>query len=339
MDEERHDDETRDPSAGTPLVHPLTRVGLYLLAFLILQILVGLPALMIWAVLSGLGPAILVDGEIPVSALLFVFVCLAPVMVSATLIFLRTLDRRPLRSIGVRWPADGAAGVAREAAWGAGAALGLLGLWIVVAAVPAELRFDGLSESFGFDPATGPAWIPAWLSGTGGGLVVLALYCLGFLIQSGLEEWVFRGYVYRALRERWSWATVAGATSLVFSVLHMRNPGIEPAGLVNTFLLGIVFSAAVEATGSLWPVMAGHGAWNFAMASVLGVPMSGVRVNGMLDFAVDGPGWATGAAYGPEGSWLMTALLVLAAAGMARWVDSREDGSQRPTGASSDPAR
>lgn len=323
MDEESRFEESRGAGGPEPdgresegpAVHPLTRAGLYLAVFLFLQLFVAVPALMIWAVLSRTGPAILVQGEPPVSAFLVVYVCLAPVMVSATLVFLRKLDRRPLASIGARWPADGAVGVAREALWGAGAGVGLLGLWLVAAGLPGELRFAGVSDGFGAD------------AGAGGGAVILGLYLVGFLVQGALEEWVFRGYVYRALRERWSWPTVAGGTSLLFAVLHFMNPGVEPVGLANTFLLGIVLAATVEATGSLWPAAAAHGVWNFTIASVLGLPMSGLHVTALLDLELDGPAWATGGAYGPEGSWLLTGLLVPTVAVAARWVDARREAS------------
>lgn len=326
MDEERSSEESRGtggPGSGGreaegPRVHPLTRAGLYLAAFLFLQVFVAVPALMIWAVLSRTGPANLAQGQPPVSAFLVVYVCLAPVMVSATLVFLRKLDHRPLASIGARWPADGAVGVAREVLWGAGAAGGFLALWLAAASLPGELRFAGVSDGFGAD------------AGAGGGAVLLGLYLVGFLVQGALEEWVFRGYVYRALRERWSWPTVAGGTSLLFAVLHFMNPGVEPVGLANTFLLGIVLAATVEATGSLWPAAAAHGVWNFTIASVLGLPMSGLQVTALFDLELDGRAWATGGVYGPEGSWLLTGLLVPTVAVAAWWVDTRrgapEDG-------------
>ena len=303
----------RPQPAEDPRLHPLTRVGLYLLAFLVLNVVIGVPVVIGWVALTGADPAALAGGEVPLAPFLLVFVFLAPVMVPLTVVFLRGLDRRPLASIGARLPESGAAGAVREAGAGVLVAAGLLGLWLLAAAVPAELEFGGLSAWF----RSGPRWLPGW----GGGAAVLVLYLVGFAIQGALEEWVIRGYVYRALRERWSWAASAGASAAGFALLHGANPSVDPAGLVNTFLLGVALAAAVEVTGTLWAAAAAHGAWNFLMASVLALPVSGVRADGLLDLSVEGPAWATGGSYGPEGSWLLAALIVPLVVGLARRAD------------------
>jgi len=314
MDEDRI---RREPAPeDEPRLHPLTRTGIFLGIFLALQILVGIPATLIWAVLARVPPAAFSDGTVPVAAVLFVYACVAPVLVPVTVAVLRALDRRPLASIGVRLPAGGLAGALRQAGWGAATAAGVLALWLAAVALPATVHAGGPSDRFW----SGPAWLP----GSPGAALVLTLYLVGFVVQAGLEEWVFRGYAYRALRERWSWPTVAGATSLGFGLLHAWNPGIGLAGLLNTFLLGFAFAAAVEGTGTLWPAIAGHGAWNFFLSTVLGLPMSGTNVRGAFDLSVTGPVWATGGDYGPEGSWLLTALLVPVVVALALWVDARQ---------------
>lgn len=312
MDQPRGGREPKSPDDQARL-HPLTRIGLYLLVFLVLNVLVGVPVLFVWTAVVGPGRTAIAGEDLPLSLFLLIFVFLAPVVVPVTAAFLRTLDRRPLASIGARLPASGVAGAARQAAGGAGGAALLLALWLAVAAGPAQVVFGGLSEWF----RSGPSWLP----GPGGGALALTLYLGGFLLQGGLEEWVIRGYVYRALRERWSWAASAGASAAGFSLLHWANPALDPAGLVNTFLLGIALAAAVEATGTLWAAAAAHGAWNFLMASVLTLPVSGIRTDGLLDLAVRGPAWATGGDYGPEGSWLLTALIVPVVVVVAWWAD------------------
>ncbi len=313
----------RGAPTDDPRLHPLTRTGLFLGLFLLVQLLVSVPALLIWTVLTRIPPTAFSGGGMPVSAILFVYVCVAPVIVPATVVVLRKLDHRPLASIGVRLPAAGVAGALRQAAAGAGVAVGVLALWLAVAGVSGALHTgspDGSvwSETF---------WKgPSWLAGSAGAVLVLALYLVGFVIQSGLEEWVFRGYAYHALRERWSWATVAGATSVGFGVLHLWNPDVEMAGLVNTFLLGFAFAASVEGCGTLWPAIAAHGAWNFVLSVVLGLPTSGTTVDGALDLSPGGPQWLTGGAYGPEGSWMLTVLLVPTVVALALWVDRRQRG-------------
>jgi len=320
MDENRAggSDSRRDD----PRLHPLTRTGLFLGLFLLVQVLVSLPALLIWGMVAQVPPSVFAERSLPVSAILVVFACVAPVMVPATLVVLRKLDHRPLSSIGVRLPAGGLMGVLRQAASGVGVAVAVLVLWLGLAGGVGDLQSGGLAGSFWH----GPSWFPGGV----GALVVLGLFLVGFVIQAGLEEWVFRGYAYHALRERWSWATVAGATSLGFGVLHLWNPDVELAGLVNTFLLGFAFAASVEACGTLWPAIAAHGAWNFTLSVVLGLPMSGTTVDGALDLSVTGPAWLTGGGYGPEGSWMLTALLVPTVLGLALWVDRRRGAAHDP---------
>jgi len=306
----------RDTSGDDPRLHPLTRAGLFLGLFLIVQVLVSVPAVLIWAVLTKASPSVFADRTLPVSAVLFLYACMAPVMVPATVVVLRKLDHRSLASIGVRLPAGGLGGALLQAGAGAGAAITALGLWLALVGGIGGLRAGGPGRPFW----EGPTWLP----GGAGAMVVLVFYMVGFAIETGLEEWLFRGYAYRALRERWSWATVAGATSAGFGALHLWNPHVELAGLVNTFLLGFAFAATVEACGTLWPAIAAHCAWNFTMAMVLGLPVSGSTVDGVLDLSVTGPDWLTGGSYGPEGSWMLTVLLVPAIVALALWVDRRD---------------
>lgn len=312
--------EREEPGyGGAPVFHPIGRVTLYLALFLLLQVLIGVPAILLWLALTGTSPETVAGGEIPVAAVLVVYVTLVPVMVPATVVFLHRLDRRPLASIGARWPDRGLDQVAREAGVAALGAGALLLVWLAVVAVVADVQLGGVSESF----RSGHAWFPGATPGPMGGVVGLVVYCLGFLVQGGLEEWIFRGYIYRALRERWSWATAACATAVLFALIHGGNPGVELAGLVNTFLLGIVLGAIVEGTGTLWAAAVAHGVWNYAMSSLLALPVSGGEVWGLLSIELEGPEWATGGAYGPEGSWLLTGLIVVVILGLARWVDQK----------------
>ncbi|HLE85531.1 MAG TPA: CPBP family intramembrane glutamic endopeptidase [Thermoanaerobaculia bacterium] len=315
------DPERRDPSgrgAAPPgHRHPVTRVVLYLSLFLGLQLTVGIPALFIWAILTGVNPLLLARGTEGAAELtLFVYACLAPVVVPLTVVWARRLDGKEPAELGARLPAGGARAAARQSALAAAASAGLLGLWLAAAAGAARLAYGGLAE--GFLDGAGP------FRGAGGGAALLGVLLLAFLVQSGVEEWVFRGYVFRSLRDRWSWASAAGASSLAFAVLHGLNPSVDLAGLVNTFLLGLVLAAVAELTASLLAPIVLHGAWNFLMASVLSLPVSGARLFHLLELEVEGPRAVTGGAYGPEGSWLLTALLAPVVVLLAVRVDRRE---------------
>ncbi len=308
--------ESGGAPSGPPW-HPLVRIALFLVLFLVLEVAVAAIVEGLWSLAAGSAPVLEPPTGTPVTGgyLLLFYVCLAPLLLPLTAMFLRRFDGRAVASLGARLPAGGWAAVARQAvAVGLGAAA-LLGAWL--GGVAAFGRVGSARLAAGFEAGT------AWLPGPAGGSALLALTLLGFLIGGVVEEWVFRGYVYRALRERWSWAGAAGASSLVFALFHLLNPGFEPAALANTLLLGVALAALVEGTGSLAASALAHGTWNFLMGSVLSVPVSGLEVSRLLDLEIAGHPALTGGGYGPEGSWLLTALLVPLVLALALWADRR----------------
>lgn len=308
------------PGGRDPRWHPVARASLYLVLFVFLQLAVGVPVLMIWAVLSDTNLLIMAErGTVPGGLALLVYAALAPVIVAFTAAWARWLDGKTLRDLGVRLPAR----PARQAASSLVAVAAVLGGWLAAVAAFGGVRVGGLAP--GFHEGAGP------FEGAGGGAALLGLLLVGFLVQGGVEEWVFRGYVFHALRERWSWASAAGASSLAFAILHGLNPSVSLPGLVNTFLLGLVLAAVTELSGSLLAPAVLHGWWNYAMACLLSVPVSGVSLFHLLELEVAGPDAVTGGGYGPEGSWALTALLVPVLAVLAARVDRRREA---PEGAS-----
>ena len=183
--------------------------------------------------------------------------------------------------------------------------LALLGVWLAGIALVATIRFGGLSEGF----RAGPAWWP----GPAGGTAALLVLALAFLIQGGTEEWIVRGYIYHALRERWRWWIAALASSLLFSLLHAFNPDVSGVALANIVIAGFVLAELVERSGSLWGAVWAHGAWNFAVACLLSLPVSGFRMFRLLDLSITGSPVLTGGGFGPEGSLLLTGLGLLLA--------------------------
>ena len=101
------------------------------------------------------------------------------------------------------------------------------------------------------------------------------LFCV--MIQSGAEEIVDRCYLYQKLRRRYRWPAVAViVNALVFMSLHMSNPGVTRLGLLQVFLIGILFSLIIYYWDSLWTVIWAHTAWNFSQSIVFGLPNSGI---------------------------------------------------------------
>jgi hypothetical protein len=105
-----------------------------------------------------------------------------------------------------------------------------------------------------------------------------------------------------------------GASAL-FAAAHRTNPNVDMFALVNIFLAGVLLSAAYLRTRSLWFATAVHFGWNWSMASLLDLPVSGLALfdTPLYEPVVGGPAWLTGGAFGPEGGMAATVAFVLAA--------------------------
>ena len=88
------------------------------------------------------------------------------------------------------------------------------------------------------------------------------------------------------------------------------STGEGPLGLLQVFLIGLVFSYSIWKTGALWWAVGFHFAWDWSQSFVFGVADSGLVSPGALLIAKPmGPTWLSGGATGPEGSVLMFAVL------------------------------
>jgi membrane protease YdiL (CAAX protease family) len=299
------------PAAPRPRLHPLLRSGLFLIAYVFVHLLV---TSLVGIFAQGFSGRFFEEGGFGRSSefLLLTIALTAPLIVAVTVLFVRALDRRPLASLGARWPVGGPPRALRQAVTVPLATLALLGAWLAaVLALPPSLamvRFRGTSEVF----ASGPSWWPL------PPILLLPLLLLGFLIQGGLEEWIVRGYVYRALKDRWQPWAAALASSVLFSFLHAANPNVSWVALVNIVLAGMILAALVERSGSLWGATLAHGVWNFSVACLLSVRLSGFEAFHLFDVSIQGDDLLTGGEFGPEGSLALTAFGLLLAVALWR---------------------
>jgi membrane protease YdiL (CAAX protease family) len=79
-----------------------------------------------------------------------------------------------------------------------------------------------------------------------------------------VEETLFRGVLYGALRRHWPFAPAALASGAVFAVGHLSL-----AGAIPYLLLGLLFAYLYERSGSLVAPWAAHGAFNAFNLAVL----------------------------------------------------------------------
>jgi membrane protease YdiL (CAAX protease family) len=169
--------------------------------------------------------------------------------------------------------------------------------------------------------------LAAGIASAGGGLafavnnvtspahVVRSVLASGFLFVFAAlaEEATFRGYPVQTLtRAHWTWLGVF-LTSVPFALAHLSNPNVVPGvTFANTALAGIWLAVAYLRTRSLWFPLGVHWAWNWAMGSLFGLPVSGLQLVGapLLKAKDLGPAWLTGGSYGLEGGIASTIALI-----------------------------
>ncbi|MCO6436320.1 MAG: DUF418 domain-containing protein [Phycisphaerae bacterium] len=130
------------------------------------------------------------------------------------------------------------------------------------------------------------------------------------LALATFEEVAFRGYAYQTLCQ-WNRFGAIALCGIGFVGIHLPNPGgMGAAAMVNMFLFHLLLVGLLARAGTLWPLVGLHAAWNFAIGTLLGLSVSGDATDrSLLDARVSANAW-TGSAFGPEGGWLITLVLV-----------------------------
>jgi membrane protease YdiL (CAAX protease family) len=139
-----------------------------------------------------------------------------------------------------------------------------------------------------------------------------ALYGFGFIIVALEEEFHYRGYGLSTLTKGIGFWPAAIASSAVFGYSHLANSGENWLGAFNASAGGLLFCLLLRRSGDLWMPIGFHASWDWTQTYFYGVPDSGHVLPGHL-FSGNffGPRWLTGGTVGPEGSVLLTLLLIL----------------------------
>ena len=185
-----------------------------------------------------------------------------------------------------------------------------------------------------------PKWLPRLLLGLVGGTVLfsiavaiagaLGIYrIVGIGSLNGLlaalvvptvgaavtEEMLFRGILFRWLEQfGGSWVALL-LTSGFFGAAHLMNPNASTIAAVGIALeAGVMLGAAYMLTRSLWLPMGLHAAWNFTQGEIYDIPVSGTKVDGMVDAQLSGPPILSGNGFGLEAS--LIAIIIATAFGL-----------------------
>lgn len=149
------------------------------------------------------------------------------------------------------------------------------------------------------------------------------LLALGFLVQSSVEEILFRGWMLSRVSERFGlWAGILSNATL-FTLMHVDFSGEEAFSLIDfsiftsmTMLFSIFLSFLAIRQKSVWGACAWHAAWNWSFITWFGLPTTGIALDITplwVDLVMDESqvNWLTGGAVGPENSAITTLVLLI----------------------------
>lgn len=92
---------------------------------------------------------------------------------------------------------------------------------------------------------------------------VIWIFCLACVIAPLCEEWIYRGVLFGALAEKWGPGFAAVGSSLIFSTLHFYSW----RGGIDIFFVGLAFCWIYRRSGSLWPGIMVHAAYNLILTT------------------------------------------------------------------------
>lgn len=144
---------------------------------------------------------------------------------------------------------------------------------------------------------------------------LLFLFPFWFL-QSATEELSTRGWLFPSVARRTSLPIGLAVSSLLFSLLHLGNEGVNLISLLNIALFGLFACLYVLKTDNIWGVSAVHAAWNCFQGTVFGVNVSGITIStSLMRFSpTSAPDYVSGGEFGAEGSMIASLVLSLACA-------------------------
>jgi hypothetical protein len=158
-------------------------------------------------------------------------------------------------------------------------------------------------------------------------LVYAIKWLIAFLFVGFAEEYFLRGYMQFTLsRGVFGLAEFISPTnaravafwiaafvlSIAFACLHLGNTGENFMGILQVFIVGMVFAYALFRTGSLWWAIGFHMAWDWAQSFLYGVPDSGnISVGRLFQTHFAGKPLLSGGSDGPEGSLLCIPVFLL----------------------------
>lgn len=136
---------------------------------------------------------------------------------------------------------------------------------------------------------------------------------LMLVVGAAAEEILFRGYGFQVLLRSFGPFAAILPIGVLFGFMHSTNPHASWLGIVNTAGFGMLFGVAFLRSHDIWYPFGIHLGWNFTLL-LFGANISGITIKvTSYEMAWRASARWSGGDYGPEGSVLTSAALVLAA--------------------------
>ena len=177
----------------------------------------------------------------------------------------------------------------RELAWGLVGGVVMISLMLGILLMMGEYRFVSVRPSMAI----------VW------GFLLFVAVALG-------EEILVRGVFQRLIARRYGMGWAILIPSFLFAAMHLFNPSIAVLPIINIFLAGVMFGVITYKTSNLWAAIGLHTTWNFTMGNIYGIEVSGIDLGqGFIHTQLVQETMMNGGAFGLEGGYLCTLLLIL----------------------------
>lgn len=167
----------------------------------------------------------------------------------------------------------------------------------------------------------------------------LILWGLAFIIQGAEEEILCRGFLMNTLKKKISIPMAALISSTAFVVPHLIMTSILDSGLVyavigivNLYLISVLFSIIILWRKNIWIACGLHAAWNYILNVIFGLTVSGndAKMKGLLMIKINQLNIMNGSEYGLEaGVATMVVTILMICLILYLWKGRNNNGIQQ----------
>lgn len=165
-----------------------------------------------------------------------------------------------------------------------------------------------ISAVFGILVLSGQATVASWTPRFSTDTIT---YLLIFIAVGFSEEIYGRGFVMATLRRTKSVTAAILISAVIFSLLHLANPGMGIVPFLKIFLVGILFAYMFLLSGNIWMCIGYHITWNYFQGNVFGFLVSGNASKGLLTTVIEKDNIINGGNFGPEGGLAVTFIILV----------------------------